>query len=62
MTTTRTTMTPKLEDAEFMAANGETLTGALRRLGYRNRDSLHRLCSRAGRTDIYTTLAGRETP
>lgn len=56
MTTTRTTMTPKLEDAEFMAASGESLTGALQRLGYRDRTGLYNLCLRHKRTDIYTRL------
>lgn len=60
MTTTRSTMPPKLEDALFLAENNENLSGAIRRLGYRNRDSLHRLCTRNGRPDIYTTLANRE--
>lgn len=61
MTTTRKPMAAQLEDAEFLANNDEVLTNAIRRLGYKNRDSLHRLCSRAGRLDIYDTLAGRET-
>ena len=60
MTTTRSTMPPQLENAAFLADTGENLSGAIRRLGYRNRDSLHRLCTRNGRPDIYTTLASRE--
>lgn len=61
MTTTRKPMAAQLENAEFLANTGENLTGAVRRLGYKNRDSVHHLCARAGRLDIYTTLAGRET-
>ncbi|WP_263121151.1 hypothetical protein [Cellulomonas sp. RIT-PI-Y] len=59
-----TTLTPRLaavvEDCEFMAQHGETLTGAAHRLGYATRDSLERTLWRANRYDLVTRLKAPE--
>lgn len=50
-----------VEDCEFMADAGETLTGAARRLGYRDRSVLDRVLARAGRADLVARLKAPET-
>lgn len=52
-------LTAHIEDLEWMANNDENLTGAATRLGLRP-DTLHTICRRANREDIYWRLAGRE--
>lgn len=49
-----------IEDAEWLAAVGEGLTQATRRLGYRDHETLRRTLSRAGRIDLYRAFADRE--
>lgn len=48
-----------IEDAEFLADTGVTLTEALARLGVR-RDNLWQAAKREGRSDVYWALADRE--
>lgn len=50
----------RLEDAEWMAETGESLTGAARRLGYRNVDSFERFLRDRGRLDILKRLNAQE--
>jgi len=49
-----------IEDCEWMARCGETLTGAATRCGYKDRDVLERVLQRAGRPDLVTTLKTAE--
>lgn len=49
-----------MEDCEWMARWGETLTGAAHRLGYRSRDVLDRVLQRAHRPDLIAQLKARE--
>lgn len=49
-----------VEDCEWMAQCGETLTRAAERLGYGSRDSLERTLGRAGRYDLVTKMKNRE--
>lgn len=61
MNTTRTyPPRDRLEDAEWLAETGETLQGAVKRLGFRRCDALQRMCERHGRPDIYATLSARQ--
>lgn len=50
-----------VEDCEWMARWGESLTGAARRLGYRDRKVLERTLWRAGRPDLTAVLKAAET-
>lgn len=50
-----------VEDCEWMARWGETLTGAAERLGYRSRDVLDRVLQRAGRPDLIAALKAPES-
>ncbi|MBO9556738.1 hypothetical protein [Cellulomonas sp.] len=50
-----------VEDCEWMARWGESLTGAARRLGYRDRKVLDRTLQRAGRYDLIAALKAVET-
>jgi hypothetical protein len=50
-----------VEDCEWMARWGESLTGAARRLGYRDRKVLDRTLQRAGRYDLIAALKAAET-
>jgi len=50
-----------VEDCEWMARWGESLTGAAGRLGYRSRDVLDRVLQRAGRADLVAALKARES-
>jgi cytosine/adenosine deaminase-related metal-dependent hydrolase len=50
-----------IEDCEFMAATGESLSGAAERLGYRHRDVLERVLYRAERYDLVSRLRAAET-
>lgn len=49
----------EVEDVEWMAQTGESLTGACRRLG-RSAGTLQKAMARAGRSDLYRVLANRE--
>lgn len=49
-----------IEDCEWMARWGETLTGAAHRLGYANRHALERVLYRAGRQDLIAALKAPE--
>jgi hypothetical protein len=49
-----------VEDCEFMAAMGETFTGAAARLGYSNRKNLERVLWRARRGDLVRRLKAHE--
>ena len=49
----------RLEDLQFMADTGETLTGAARRLHLEVK-TLHKWCLRHNHLDLYHQLANRE--
>lgn len=49
-----------IEDCEWMARWGESLTGAATRLGYRSRNVLERVLCRAGRPDLVAALKAAE--
>lgn len=50
-----------VEDCEWMARWGETLTGAAQRLGYATRGSLERTLLRANRPDLVAALKAPES-
>lgn len=47
-----------VEDVEWLIASGESLAGAVRRLGYASPNSLRTVLARVQRPDLYRALAG----